>query len=61
MRMSLGEVRPREVNTQAPIEENINNQPSSSIRVEPPSSQAPQDQSQAHGDGHDHCMNQGGA
>jgi len=39
MRMSLGEVRPCAVNTQAPVEVNVNNQPSSSRRVEPPSFQ----------------------
>jgi hypothetical protein len=44
MRMGLGEVRPREVQAQTPVEER-NNDPSSSTRVEPPSSQQPQDQS----------------
>jgi hypothetical protein len=44
MRMGLGEVRPREVKAQTPVEER-NNDPSSSTRVEPPSSQQPQDQS----------------
>ena len=61
MRMGLGEVRPREENTQAPVEVNVNDQPLSSTRVEPPSSQVPQDQSQAHGDDHDYGMDQGGA
>jgi len=49
MRMGLGEVRPREVEDQAPVEDN-NNQPPSSTRVEPPSSRHPQDQSQDKGD-----------
>jgi hypothetical protein len=49
MRMGLGEVRPREVEAQAPVEERSND-PSSSRRVEPSSSQQPQDQSQDHGD-----------
>ena len=62
MRMSLGEVRPCAVNTQAPVEVNVNNQPSSSSRrVEPPSFQVSQDQSQAHDDDHDRGMDQGGA
>ena len=45
MRMGLGEVRPRESSTQAPIEQSNKNQPSSSTIVEPPSSQVPQDHS----------------
>jgi hypothetical protein len=49
MRMGLGEVRPREVEAQASVE-GRNNDPSSSTRVEPPSSQQPQDQSPTHGD-----------
>jgi hypothetical protein len=47
MRMKLGEMRHREVQAQTPIEER-NNDPSSSTRVEQPSSQQPQDQSQVH-------------
>ena len=35
MRMGLGEVRPRESSTQAPIEQSNKDQPSSSTRVEP--------------------------
>ena len=38
-----------------------NEDPSSSTRVEPLSSQVPQDQGHAHGDDHDHGMDQGGA
>ena len=38
-----------------------NDDPSSSTRVEPTSSPVPQDQSHAHGDDHDHGMDQGGA
>jgi len=37
-----------------------NEDPSSSTRVEPLSSQVPQDQGHAHGDDHDHGMDQGG-
>jgi hypothetical protein len=59
MRMGLGEVRPHEVQAQTPIEER-NNAPSSSTRVEPPSSQQPQDQSQVHGDDQVHGIDQGG-
>jgi hypothetical protein len=55
MRMGLGEVRPHEVQAQTPIEER-NNAPSSSTRVEPPSSQQPQDQSQVHGDDQVHGL-----
>jgi len=53
LRMDLGEVRPHESSTQAPIEESNKDQPSSSTRVEPPSSQVSQDQSQALGDDQD--------
>ena len=38
MRMGLGEVWPCESSTQTPIEESNKDQPSSSTRVEPPSS-----------------------
>ena len=61
MRMGLGEVRPCESSTQAPIEESNKDQPSSSTRVEPSSSQVPQDQSQALGDDLDQGNDQGGA
>src|SRR6185503_6085620 len=50
-----------ESSTQAPIEESNKDQPSSSTRVEPSSSQVPQDQSQALGDDQDHGNDQGGA
>jgi transposase InsO family protein len=59
MRMGLGEVRPREVQAQTPVEE-INNDPSSSTRVEPPSSQQPQNQSQVKGDDQVHGIDQRG-
>ena len=61
MRIGLGEVRPCESSTQAPIEQSNKNQPSSSTRVEPPSSQVPQDHSQALGDDQDQGNDQGGA
>jgi len=61
MRMGLGEVRPRESSTQAPIEQSNKNQPSSSTRVEPSSSHVPQDQSQTLGDDQDQGNDQGGA
>jgi hypothetical protein len=54
----LGEVRPSKVEAQAPVEER-NNRPSSSTRVELPSSQQPQDQSQDHGDDKVHGIDQG--
>jgi len=60
MRMSLGEVKPKEEERHATVEAR-NEDPSSSTRVEPSSSQVPQDQGQAHGDNHDHDMDQGGA
>ena len=59
MRMGLGEVRPRESSIKAPIEESNKEQPSSSTRVEPPSSQVPQDHSQALGDDQDQGNDQG--
>jgi hypothetical protein len=57
--MGLSEVRPHEVQAQTPVEER-NNDPSSSTRVEPPSSQQPQDQSQVHGDDQVHGIDHGG-
>ena len=60
MRMGLGEVKPREEGSHATVEAR-NEDPSSFTRVEPPSSQVPQDQGNAHGDDHDHGMDQGGA
>jgi hypothetical protein len=59
MRMGLGEVRPHEIEAQAPVEER-NIDPSSSTRVEPPSSQHPQDQSQVYGEDQVHGIDQGG-
>jgi hypothetical protein len=59
IRMGLGEVRPREVQTQTTVEER-NNDPSSSTRVEPPSSQQPEDQSQVHGYDQIHGIDKGG-
>ena len=59
MRMSLGEVKPREEERHATVEAR-NEDPSSSTRVEPSSFQVPQDQSHAHSDDHDHSMDQGG-
>jgi hypothetical protein len=50
---------PYEVQAQTPVEKR-NNDPSSSTRVEPPSSQQPQDQSQVHGDDQVYGIDQGG-
>ena len=58
MRMGLGEVKPREEGSHAMVEAR-NEDPSSSTRVESPSSQVPQDQGHAHGDDHDHGIDQG--
>jgi hypothetical protein len=58
MMIDLGEVRPCEVEARTPVEER-NNDPSSSIRVQPSSSQQPQNQSQAHGDDQVHGIDQG--
>jgi hypothetical protein len=58
-RMGTGEVIPREVQVQAPVDTN-NQDPPSSTRVEPPSSQSHQDESQAHGDDHGRGFDQGG-
>ena len=60
MRMGLGEVRPREERRHATVDAR-NDGPSSSTRVEPSSSQVPQDQGHDHGDDQDHGMDQGGA
>jgi hypothetical protein len=59
MRMGLGKVRSREAHAKTPVEER-NNDSSSATRVEPPGSQQPQDQSQAHGDNQVHGIGQGG-
>jgi hypothetical protein len=49
--MGIGEVMPHEAQVQALV--NTRNQdPSSSTRVEPPSSQVHQEESQVHGDDH---------
>jgi hypothetical protein len=50
-RMGAGEVMPREVQVQAPIDKS-NKDPPSSTRVEPPSSQVHQEEIQVHGDDH---------
>ena len=60
MRMGLGEVRPQEKKKNATVEAR-NDDPSSSTRVEPSSSQVPQDHSQALGDDQDQDNDQGGA
>jgi hypothetical protein len=57
--MGTGEVMPREVQVQAPVDTN-NQDSSSSTRVEPPSSQANQDESLVHGDDHGRGFDQGG-
>jgi hypothetical protein len=57
--MGAGEVMPREVQVQAPVDTN-NQDPSSSTRVEPPSCQANQDESLFHGDDHGQGFDQGG-
>jgi hypothetical protein len=57
--MGISEVMPRKVQVQAPVDTN-NQDPPSSTRVEPPSSQAYQDESQAHGDDHERGFDQGG-
>jgi hypothetical protein len=49
--MGTGEVMPREVQVQTPVDTS-NQYPPSSIRVEPPSSQVHQEESQVHGDDH---------
>jgi hypothetical protein len=56
--MGTSEVMPREVQIQAPVGTS-NQDPSSSTRVEPPSSQDHQDESQVHGDDHGQCFDQG--
>jgi hypothetical protein len=57
-RMGTGEVMPREVQVQALVDTS-NQDPSSSTRVEPPSSQVHQDESQVHGDDHGRGFDQG--
>jgi hypothetical protein len=57
--MGTGEVMPREVQVQDPVDTN-NQDPPSSTRVEPPSSQVNQYESLAHGDDHGRGFDQGG-
>jgi hypothetical protein len=57
--MGTGEVMPREVQVQAPVDTS-NQDPPSSTRVESPSSQVHQEQSQVHGDDHGRGFDQGG-
>jgi hypothetical protein len=57
--MGIGEVMPREVRVQLPVDTS-NHDPPSSTRVAPPSSQAHQDESQVHGDDHGQGFDQGG-
>jgi hypothetical protein len=49
--MGTGEVMPREIQAQTPVDTSTQD-PSSSTRVEPPSFQVRQDESQVHGDDH---------
>jgi hypothetical protein len=58
-RMGTGEVMPREVQVQASVDTN-NQDPPSSTRVESPSSQVHQEESQVHGDDHGRGFDQGG-
>jgi hypothetical protein len=57
--MGTGEVMPREVQGQTLVDTS-NQDPPSSTRVEPPSSQASQEESQVHGDDHERGFDQGG-
>jgi hypothetical protein len=57
--MGTGEVMPREIQVQAPVDTN-NQDPSSSTRVEPPNSQANQDESLVHGGDLGRGFDQGG-
>jgi transposase InsO family protein len=58
-RMGTGEVMPREGQAQVPVDTS-NQDPPSSTRVEPPSSQVSQEESQVHGDDHGRGFDQGG-
>jgi hypothetical protein len=58
-RMGTGEVMPREVQVQTPVDTS-NQDPPSSTKVEPPSSQASQEESQVHGEDHGRGFDQGG-
>ena len=57
--MGFGEVKPREERRNATVEARNDDPSSSSTRVEPSSSQVPQDQGHDHGDDQDHGMDQG--
>jgi hypothetical protein len=57
--MGTSEVMPREVQVQALVHTN-NQDPPSSTRVEPPSSQVHKEESQVHGDDHGWGFDQGG-
>jgi hypothetical protein len=57
--MGTGEVMPREIQAQTPVDTSTHD-PSSSTRVEPPSSQVQQDESQVHSDDHGRGFDQGG-
>jgi hypothetical protein len=57
--MGTGEVMPREVQVQPPVDTSNQDSPSST-RVEPPSSQVHQEESQVHGDDHGRGFDQGG-
>jgi hypothetical protein len=57
--MGISELMPREVQVQASVDTS-NQDPSSSTRVEPPSSQVHQEESQVHGDYHGRGFDQGG-
>jgi hypothetical protein len=59
LRMGTGEVMPREVQVQTPVDTSTQD-PSSSTRVEPPNSQDHQDERQVHGDDHARGFDQGG-
>jgi hypothetical protein len=57
--MGTGEVMPHEVRAQTPVDTSTQD-PSSSTKVEPPSSQVHQNESQVHGDDHERSFDQGG-
>jgi hypothetical protein len=57
--MGIGEVMPLEVQAQVLVDTS-NQDPPSSTRVEPPSSQVSQEESQVHGDDHGRGFDQGG-
>jgi hypothetical protein len=57
--MGTGEVMPHEVQAQVLVDTS-NQDPPSTTRVEPPSSQANQEESRVHGDDHERGFDQGG-